>query len=407
MKYLIISLSVFSFVYFAFYESSSAVIESRTGISELKKKAFQKYFQEGELPEKLTFENEDVFIKSTINQKLQEKVEKLLRRYRSDYSAVVVIDNETGNILATAGYEGRNKKKNYHLPFSTTHPSASLFKIITSATLLEEDKLNPQSMVEYRGRGTTLYKYQLKDKKTRWNRKISLSKAFAFSNNVVFGKAAQENLTGIELFDMAYKLGFNRNVIDGLIDNKSTFQMPEGHYNLAELASGFNKITTMSPVHAAALSMAIVNNGKFKKPTMFQKLIDADHHEIDNTRVSWRAFSEETAKELKSMMTDTVKKGTARGSFRRLPKKLRNALDIGGKTGSLTGGVPFGKRDWFSSYAAPHGKKGISVAVMNVNVKKWYIKSAQLAKEIISFYFTKVDPIDKKNGNLVAHNLNR
>ena len=90
------------------------------------------------------------------------------------------------------------------------------------------------------------------------------------------------------------------------------------------------------------------------------------------------------------MMEHTVKRGTARGAFRaRKTRKIRD-IEIGGKTGSITGGLPYGKRDWFVSYAKPKGEesdKGISICVMIVNVKKWYIKSHYLAKNIIQYYY--------------------
>ncbi len=95
----------------------------------------------------------------------------------------------------------------------------------------------------------------------------------------------------------------------------------------------------------------------------------------------------------------TVRRGTARGAFRRMKRSIKSKLDIGGKTGSITGGVPFGKRDWFAAYATPKNRvlgKGISISVMNVNVKKWYIKSTYLAKNIIEFYYKKITPLKNK-----------
>ena len=78
-------------------------------------------------------------------------------------------------------------------------------------------------------------------------------------------------------------------------------------------------------------------------------------------------------------------------------KRVLNSLNIGGKTGTITGGLPYGKRDWFVSYAIPKNNfdKGISLCVMIVNVKKWYIKSPVLAKNIIEYYYSRVQKIGK------------
>ena len=98
----------------------------------------------------------------TFNQELTKYIKKLVRRHRSDYSAIIVLDNDNGEILSAVGF---NKKKNSfsnHLPFSGTHPSASLIKIVTSAELLGTGKVNKDTIYSYRGKGSTLYKYQLK-----------------------------------------------------------------------------------------------------------------------------------------------------------------------------------------------------------------------------------------------------
>ena len=66
-------------------------------------------------------------------------------------------------------------------------------------------------------------------------------------------------------------------------------------------------------------------------------------------------------------------------------RRIKN-IEVAGKTGSITGGVPYGKRDWFVSFAKRKGQEedsGISVCIMIVNVKKWYVKSTFLAKKII------------------------
>ena len=84
----------------------------------------------------------------------------------------------------------------------------------------------------------------------------------------------------------------------------------------------------------------------------------------------------------------TVSRGTARGAFRRWLRRNSN-FTLGGKTGSITGGLPYGKRDWFVSYASPTEKleDGISICVMIVNVEKWYIKSTVFTREIIDYYY--------------------
>lgn len=349
----------------------------------LNENKYQTYFNFGESSYAVTY---------SIDEELQNFIEGLLKRFKSDYSSIVVIDNNTGKILANSGW-ARKSGPSYSLNFSSTHPSASLAKIITSLNLLENDQVHPESRFAFRGRGTTLYKYQLKNKTDRWTRYTSFKMAFAHSNNVVFGKAAINRTNASSIYSTALKMGFNQKLMDEGLLSKSTFHMPEDQYNMAEVASGFNRRTMMSPIHAAMLSSVIANDGKLLEPRLILKVKDLNKQEVvyTNDLESKKVVSDQTVEEIKEMMNLTVKRGTARGAFRRMKSTIKDALLIGGKTGSITGGVPFGKRDWFTMYAMPRhsvdNDKGISIAVMNVNVKKWHVKSTYLAKRITEYFY--------------------
>jgi penicillin-binding protein A len=347
---------------------------------------FLKSFHEtGVFPDQILVNNKKYKPLYTIDADLEEHVTKLLKKYRSDYTSVTVIDNATGNILAAIDM-GRNDSRPSRLAsFTPSHPAASIFKIVTAADLLENTHVGNQTQFQFSGKSTTLYKYQLKQDGGRWARKSDFERAFAKSNNVIFGKAALENLSPSGLKNMAEKFGFNRDVVNFVQSKPSVFPMPADQYNLAELASGLNISTMMSPVHGAAIASVIANGGILKKPNLIAALRD------ENDQIVWESIAEqevviasETSGELKKMMISTVKEGTARKAFRRLSSHLKK-LEIGGKTGSITGGDPFGKRDWFVAYAKSDTNPGISICVMVVNKKKWYVKSSYLAREIMDF----------------------
>lgn len=372
-----------------------AQLHRQETIDSLKEQLEKQFFTSENWPEVITTDEESFKVEYTQNEELTDYIRKLLKRYRSDYSAIVVIDNATGRILSAVGHERASNSFKNSLAFSTTHPGASLFKIVTSAELIENGQVDPTDVFNYRGRGTTLYKYQLTDKKNRWTRSVSFSKAFAYSNNVVFAKAAIHNTDETGIFKMAVDFGFNKNIMTDLALGKSTFLLPEDNYNLAEFASGFNKKTLMSPVHAAVLSSVVANGGKLLYPTLVKSVTSSEGEDYwSPDLIVADVISSKTAAEISEMMQMTVRRGTARGGFRGLSRSLRDRLIIGGKTGSITGGVPFGKRDWFTSFAVPKSgmSSGISVSVMNVNQKKWYVKSTFLARKVIEYYFKKIDP---------------
>lgn len=348
----------------------------------------------------MQFEDKSYALSYTLDADLQDELEKMLRRYPSDYTSVVVVDNNTGAILAAAGVQKKGRKISYALPFSSTHPSASLFKLITLADLFENSDLYPEKKYRFKGRGTTLYKYQLRDAKGRWTRSMSLEKAFALSNNVVFGKAAINDSNAQSIFDMAIKFGFNKHLMDDFDLGISRFPMAESQYNLAELASGFNRDTQVSPVHAAVMAQVIANDGIMMKPFLIETVSGDDVLYTPKSKPV-RVVSKDTANDLTKMMESVVEKGTAKRIVKgRVGRKLKKKYVIGAKTGSITGGLPYGKRDWLTLFAKPRDGqgKGISISVMNINKKKWYYKSTFIAKELLSRYSKLFE--EKKNAKI-------
>jgi len=337
----------------------------------------------------------------TFNEELEDFIKKQLSLYRPDYTSVVVIDNETGHILAAVDYSRKKKIFGRDLAFTNTHPAASIFKVITAADLLENTHVRTDSEFHFTGRSTTLYKHQLTqpNSRHRWIRTINFKKAFAASNNVIFGRAAIENLTPAGLKKMSEKFGFNNKLVEGVNLAPSVFNLATDQYNLAEYSSGLNRRTLMSPVHGAVIGSIIANGGILRYPVVIKSLEGHEDQKViyPPLKKDEVVLTPNTAAEMKELFAATITNGTARSSFRR-SKYLLEKLEIGGKTGSLTGGEPFGKRDWFVSYAKSvedKSDKGISISVMIVNQKKWYIKSPLLAKNIMEYYYSHLYPQKK------------
>lgn len=337
----------------------------------------------------------------TFNESLEDFIKKQLNLYHPDFSSVVVIDNETGHVLAAVDHARVKKVFGRDLAFSSSHPAASVIKVVTAADLLENTHINTHTEFAFAGRSTTLYRSQLKEppQKRRWVRRQDLDRAFATSNNVIFGRTAIENLTPHGLKKMAERFGFNKRLVDGVNLHPSVFPLAEDQYNFAELASGFNRKTLMSPIHGAVIASIVANGGVLKYPVVIKSVEEIQGKKViyPPLRANEQVLTPQTADDMRNLFMSTVTGGTARTSFRR-SKLLLSKYEIGGKTGSMTGGEPFGKRDWFVSYAKSsedQSDKGVSICVMLVNQKKWYVKSTLLAKNIIEFYYDNIYPPKK------------
>ena len=162
-------------------------------------------------------------------------------------------------------------------------------------------------------------------------------------------------------------------------------------FEIAEAASGYTRDITLSPIHAAQMAAIIANDGKLVTPFMVQsvsdkngKLFYKNKPESSETQI----ISSKAAKDLRSLMRETTRIGSARTSFKGLNRyKVYKDMEIGGKTGSLTGFSPKGRHDWFVGYAKKDGHQ-VAYASLIINKEKWYVRSSYVARQFIYHYFT-------------------
>jgi cell division protein FtsI/penicillin-binding protein 2 len=288
------------------------------------------------------------------------------------------------------GFDKSNPQKNPCV--DNTFPAASIFKIITAAAAIEKASLKADTMLHFNGRKHTLYKSQLKEKETKYTNYISFKDAFAKSVNPVFGKIGALYLGKEALKSYAMSFGFNR------IINFETFLMPSltvvsgDSYQLAELSSGFNKKTKITPVHGALIASTIINQGKLIEPTIVDRIVDVDGTELykGQSVILGHAFNAETSSILNELMKTTIQSGTARRVFRSYRKdKIISRLEIGGKTGSINNRTNDVKYDWFVGYANEKDGDGkIAVSVLVAHKKYIGIRAAKYALMAFKQYFT-------------------
>lgn len=369
--------------------------------SQIKEKIGKSILSAVELPSKIRIDDENFKVNYHIDTRLENFVQNQIKQYHPDFASVVVIDNDNGKILTAIDYSRQTNNFSRTLTFSNTHPAASVFKIITAAELLKNHKVSRDSLFAFNGRSTTLYKNQiLRPSNRRWTRHQTFGDAFAKSNNVVFGKAGVNLTNPNSLVETAHSFGFNEQLMEEVNMIPSTLGVPETQFNMAELSSGFNTETMMSPMHGAVIASIIANDGILKTPSIVSNVVREKNEELVwfPRQVMKNVLSHNVSTDLQELMEMTIDKGTARSAFRRAKGYPFSHLDIGGKTGSITGGFPYGKRDWFVSYAKPKDKflgKGLSICVMIVNQKKWYVKSTQVAKNVIEHYYKNLNPLKK------------
>jgi peptidoglycan glycosyltransferase len=331
-------------------------------------------------------------VRTTIDPRLQGFIDRLLRRSRTVQAAVVVIDPFDGRVLAMVSRDADGGSAN--LCLQSEFPAASLFKIVSAAAVLEDAGYGPDQTLYFDGGRHTLYKNQLRNTQGRYTTRTSLRKAFAASNNSVFGKLGIYELGRDTLGEYADRFLFNRTIPFDLPVAVSILPLPQDDYGLAEIASGFNKRTLMSPLHAAMLSAAVVNSGRIQRPQLVAAISDPAGNLIYQARDSVLAAAVEpaTAAQLKLLMQDVVRYGTTRKAFSRLRRhKSLQSLQLGAKTGSINDRGDRFRYDWMTAFAlAPDSSAGICLGIVMVHGEKLGTRATELGRAVIEYYYQEV-----------------
>ena len=341
--------------------------------------------------EKMNLEHNGVryTLKTTINAKLQSYIDRMLNRSKTIQAAVVVLNPHDGRVLAMSSHDKNGDGAN--LCLKAGYPAASLFKIVSAAAAIEAAGYSPEKRLYYNGRRHTLYKNQLKERRGRFTNETKLRKAFAASNNSVFGKLGMHVLGQEVMDDYASKFYFNRAIPFDIPVEISVTEVPEDEYGLAEIASGFNKVTMVSPLHAALLACTVVNKGEMVVPRLIDTVSDDSQAVLyrSHYRSLGPAVQTNTADGLKIMMEDTVRYGTGRKAFRKLRRrKMFRKFDMGAKTGTINDVTDRFKFDWVTAFAlAPQGTDGVCIGVLAVHGEKLGTRATEMARAIIDYKF--------------------
>jgi len=318
----------------------------------------------------------------SVSPRLQQGLEKLLASYRVPQGAAVLIEPRTGRVLALAEHD--EKGSGGHVALRAIAPAASIFKIVTSAALLDRG-IAPDSEVCFHGGKHRIQKLLLADDPRRDRRCLTLASALGKSANVVFAKLAGRDLSAEILRAESKLFLFNAPIPFAWPVEPSPAEFSEDPFELATTAAGFGPVR-MSPLHGALVAALVANGGRFVPPRIVDEIDGVPAPVPGEVR---QAIRPEVAAALAYMMTTTVTEGTARKAFRR-DRMARSSplreVSVAGKTGSLSERDPFRDYSWFVGFA-PVDDPQIAVAAVVVNERVWRVKAPFLAHEALKAYF--------------------
>ncbi|WP_168704026.1 penicillin-binding transpeptidase domain-containing protein [Gordonia paraffinivorans] len=269
-------------------------------------------------------------VQTSIDRDIQTQAQRAVDAERRP-AMIVAIAPSTGGIVAVAQNDAADKSGPVSL--SGLYPPGSTFKTVTTAAALADGVVQPTSQVPCPGR-TTIEGRTIPNENDFDLGTVPLATAFARSCNTSMGALANK-LPENALTDMARRFGIGADYdVPGL--TTVTGRVPVADSPALRVENGIGQGTVTVSPFGLALAEASLARGETVSPV----LVDGQSTSGD---VEPRKIPEAVTGPLRSMMRDTVTRGTATA--------LRDIPGLGGKTGTAEYGDNKNPHGWFAGIA--------------------------------------------------------
>ncbi|MCA2961802.1 MAG: hypothetical protein IOD12_16250 [Silvanigrellales bacterium] len=335
-------------------------------------------------------------LRLTLNPELQASLKGILQRQRNIAGAMVLIESNTGRLLAMAerrGEEGNplNPSGGEPIVTSARAPAASLMKIVTATAAIEKVSLRPDEEIFFSGgcghlRGQNWLRDSARDRQH-----LTFARAFGVSCNTAFARIAlyHTGLSTLRRFAAGYM--FNKPIPSDVRIETSAALMPQLEaataLEVGEAGAGFGA-SKLSPIHAAMIAAAAGNEGTLMAPYLVDAAFDASGRQVYSgaPRKLERLFSAQTAASLQILMRETILTGTSRKYFRRKGTR-KDRFEIGGKTGTLSDPEERSTLyTWFNGLAPLESSENVAIGALVASPKNWVVRASEIAQQGLSDY---------------------
>lgn len=318
----------------------------------------------------------------TLDKSLQHCGQELLRRAYPLTGGALVVDVASGRLLCCASF-ARQRQPNQEHPLLVAAPAASVFKLVTTAALLDKDHVQPDTRVCFSGGERQIERFHL-ERPAHVDTCPPFRTALGFSRNAVFAQLATQHLMRQELLDQADAFGFNRPLPFDVPTTVGTLDLPYNDLEFARAAAGFVG-SALTPFGAAHLALTVAQRGRPGPMHLVAKTPTSNAPSAP--RALPRVMSEKTAWRLTRMMEVTVHSGTSLEAFSRPDaQSYLGDIRVAGKTGTLQRGKDAPITSWFTGFAPSRDPK-VVVTVLLQNSVMWRRKANEVARDLLRATF--------------------
>ncbi|MGL4905116.1 MAG: penicillin-binding protein, partial [Cetobacterium sp.] len=259
---------------------------------------------------------------------LNDEIEKQFKKTNAEEVHSILMDPNTGKILATAFF--RKNKKNVANPlFQSQLEPGSIFKPLIIAAAMQEKKIKRFTNFDI-GDGTLRrYKHTIKESSRSVKGILTTEEILKKSSNIGMVLMA-DKFTNEEFDKYLERLGlYDRTGVDYPYEKKPRREAVKSWNGLKKSTMSFGQGIAVTPIQMITAFSSVINGGTLYKPYIVDKITDKDGMVIRRNlpTVKEKIFDEKVSKEMRSMMELAVLEGTVK-------KAHVDDYRIGGKTGT-------------------------------------------------------------------------
>jgi cell division protein FtsI (penicillin-binding protein 3) len=275
----------------------------------------------------------DVFIQEVTENALM----KMMVSNEATSGCAIVMETKTGKIKAIANLgrtESGNYTENFNYAINPSEPG-STFKLVTMISLLEDKKINLNSIVNLQGGIWEINGKTVKDSEQHGRNEVTAKQAFELSSNVGMAKMAYTNYASNPYQFINHIHNLRMDTLTGIDitgERKPVIHMPGtklwSAISIPWMSFGYG--IAISPLQTLVLYNAVANNGKMMKPYLLNAVKDegAVIKEFTPTVINEKICSDNTLQQLKTCLEGVCTDGTAKYLFKNSQYK------VAGKTGT-------------------------------------------------------------------------
>lgn len=274
-------------------------------------------------------------IDRTVQHMAEEKLKKGMEKYKAKGGSVVIMEPETGNILAMASlpsyYPDIAALFGYELfknPIvADAYEPGSTFKVLVMAAGINEGLVSPDTICDICGGPVPIANYKIKTWNDEYQENATMTDVIIHSSNP--GMVFIGRKLGIEkMIHYINAFGFGKPTGVDLQDDYSPDLRPEKEWKEIDLAtSSFGQGLLVTPLQLVRAVGAIANGGKVMEPRIVTEIIDGEKKIPVSPRVFSTPISSESARKVTEMMIKAVGEGESKFAK---PK----GYTVAGKTGT-------------------------------------------------------------------------